>query len=428
MFEEYVFSKESSSDNTYYTSTDYSNWSISNMENYFDISIKKYTLNDISLDDVLEILFHVTPSDILNFSKTNKEYHELCQDDVLWNHFILKKYSNRKEIFDRIIYNNKKELYFIIHELEKFFKYNTINKSDKDLEKEFMKHYDCLGFINVDSNNLFKELRYTTLEHCHLPNSIFKLKSVIACNSLYFNSFQLHKIPSNIFMLEHLVELSIMGCNISYIPHSIHKLFNLKLLNLMDNKLDHFSVNIIRIPNLRYLYLRNNNIDMIPDEVENMKHLLFLDISKNNFLIFPNNLAKLAKLKCLVIYGNLFGTFSNKDIENIKLSFLNLTCLYANYMSVNIIYFNVYRFDEIVEFKVDKHDDKIITMAISESGCVFTRELNNDDCFEYFKLNVDKVYEVLNDNHSITFYRTKKWLEVKGNNRMIYQMPLIKIN
>lgn len=428
-YDEYVFSEDSSSDNIYYTNTDYNNWSLNNMENYFDISVKKCTINDISLDHILEILFHLSPSDILNFSKTNKEYYDLCQDNALWNHFILKEHGDRKEVFDKIIYNNKKELFFIISEMEIFFKNCIMENVDiNDPKKEISKYYDLTEYIHKnDINNIFKEFKHKTKHKYRIPNSFFKIKAVRECNSIYLCSHEIYYIPSILFNFNHLVELNIINCDISYIPSNIKNLSSLVLLNLTNNKLDHFPISITEITNLQYLLLSNNNISTIPHKIKNMSKLLFLDISRNNFLIFPNCLIELKKLKCLCTFGNPVGNIDSCDKINKYCNIFNRFYTNNN-LGIHRIYSNIYQFDGIIKFKVEKCTDKIITTAISESGWIFTRELHSDDCLEYFESNINEAYVILNNKRGITFYRTKLWTDIIWNNNMVYQIPLVKIN
>src|SRR5437899_1467984 len=90
------------------------------------------------------------------------------------------------------------------------------------------------------------------------------------------SSKRLTSIPPEIFELDHLETLNLMGHAITSIPDSITQLQNLKVLNLVFNDLTSVSEGIGRLHNLIRLNLwaaRDVEIEA-PQSISELKHLI----------------------------------------------------------------------------------------------------------------------------------------------------------
>lgn len=151
--------------------------------------------------------------------------------------------------------------------------------------------------------NLNFDLTELKGEYKHF-NRGYRLNSKGKVIELRLNLFKTTKIPSIVWELKNIENLSLNNNEISEIPEGIAKLKKLKTLDLHNNKIEILPKQIFGLKKLVALNLSSNRLKSIPSEIGNLKSLSYLNLEKNEIFKLPNQICQLDKLKFLMLNDN----------------------------------------------------------------------------------------------------------------------------
>lgn len=130
------------------------------------------------------------------------------------------------------------------------------------------------------------------------------IKKLVHLEKINLSNNHFQSIPKLILELNQIIELSLSNNQISSIPTDIHSLEKLEVLRLDYNCIGEIPSSIQKMRNLRTLSLEGNNIETIPKEIQNIKSLENLILGNNLITNLPKFLLKMPNLKFLAIDKN----------------------------------------------------------------------------------------------------------------------------
>ncbi|ORX57948.1 L domain-like protein [Piromyces finnis] len=143
------------------------------------------------------------------------------------------------------------------------------------ISKNSLKYLTNLEYLELSSSKIYQKnldeigkltkLKSLIFDNCHYPSSLdySPLKKLQSLEVLIFHDYYRNKTP--------LYE----------IPSSIYKLTNLKELTIEYQKISSISSNISKLEKLNYLNLSGNKITSIPKALNNMKNLRYVEFLEN---------------------------------------------------------------------------------------------------------------------------------------------------
>lgn len=104
---------------------------------------------------------------------------------------------------------------------------------------------------------------------------------------------------SELAKFEQLELLNLKNCNLRKIPSVVYKLKNLKDLTITLNDLTSLPDSLFEMKNLRSLSIEGKNLKDLPDAIARLQKLEELDLSVTRIKKFPNAILKLKKLRVI---------------------------------------------------------------------------------------------------------------------------------
>ena len=164
-----------------------------------------------------------------------------------------------------------------------------------------------------------------SLDKCgltYLPESITTLKSIrhftLADNALV-------NLPESIGDLSSLHRLDLSKNKLRALPQSFGNLSSLKWLFIVDSEgFNVFPGEVCNLRDLDGLFFHNNGITALPETIGNLTSLSYFHISKNKLKTLPETIGKLKNLVVLDLSDNQLETLPNSIGDLKKLQFLSL--------------------------------------------------------------------------------------------------------
>jgi Leucine-rich repeat (LRR) protein len=201
--------------------------------------------------------------------------------------------------------------------------------------------------IQIDESQFDREGKLKYADSVNMENLRISLQDSLHVRNFTLMQFLHDTIPSSIFTLRNLEDLSIGFTYLRQVPPEICNLERLRILDLSQNKLTSVD-NILCLKHLEYLELLGNKLTGIPENFGRLHNLEFLDISNNDFshgiegsfpeklreirignanlTSFPMQLLKLKNLERLYLSDNPGLIKIPEDIKNlVRLRELTLT-------------------------------------------------------------------------------------------------------
>lgn len=188
----------------------------------------------------------------------------------------------------------------------------TLNLNDKrpfkpDLGEINLRSLDIVGptdSSSVDFQNLFTEIekldKLTSLGLVGfkaLPDRFWTLKNLVKIENLRLDSDNLAQIPSQIYTLPNLKELSLGDNSIVTLPEKSEKTF--RYLNFSGNKLKEFPIDFVKSAQVSLLDLSRNQLTTVPHTIKELQDLTTLNLSDNPLVSLPVELRDMPNLKDL---------------------------------------------------------------------------------------------------------------------------------
>ncbi len=158
------------------------------------------------------------------------------------------------------------------------------------------------------------------------------LKQIQTLESLSFIECQ--DVPTDIGILENLIQLDLSWGKFSYLPPSIGQLKNLKKLDLNKAR------NLVALPheignltNLQLLDLSATNLTSLPIAIGQLKNLKKLDLNKaRNLVALPHEIGALTNLQELNLYATTLTSLPDTigqltSLETLELTYSNIESL-----------------------------------------------------------------------------------------------------
>lgn len=135
---------------------------------------------------------------------------------------------------------------------------------------------------------------------------MLEVRLSIAANTgaLDLSDCGLTEIPSAVFSLTGLSDLSLAGNRISHIPPDIQNLRDLRRLGLAGNLIQDLPPEIRQLSSLEGLWLHGNLLHDVPEEIGQLKHLRMLALAGNRLRSLPESISLLTSLQVLSVAGN----------------------------------------------------------------------------------------------------------------------------
>lgn len=156
-----------------------------------------------------------------------------------------------------------------------------------------------------------------------------RISAAASTGRLDLSNCGLEEVPSQVFSLTGLVDLSLAGNNITQIQEDIEKLTNLRRLGLAGNWLSGLPANIGKLKHLEGLWVQGNLIDRLPEEIGCLLKLRTFALAGNMLKAVPDSISGLINLQVLSISGNKLDQII-WDIG--KLASLKVLALNGNYL------------------------------------------------------------------------------------------------
>ena len=113
----------------------------------------------------------------------------------------------------------------------------------------------------------FKNLKLLGVQGGLVSSAAKELEELKYLTNLYFASSLLGNplkiIPTSVYELINLTDLTLSKCSLKYISHSIGKLINLRRLNIDENRLKHLPTELIKLKKLTELTIGSNHLPKI---------------------------------------------------------------------------------------------------------------------------------------------------------------------
>lgn len=149
----------------------------------------------------------------------------------------------------------------------------------------------------------------------NLPSRISKLKKL---SSLNLSETKIEILPEELFGLKNLEKLYISGCPIEELSPEIHRLKKLSLLFLHGTKISYIPSEVFQL-NLKELSLAANVTNML-DGIEKLKKLSTLILLESELIELPSCIGELTELEEIYLHGSKVKHFpsSMKNLVNLK--------------------------------------------------------------------------------------------------------------
>jgi len=153
----------------------------------------------------------------------------------------------------------------------------------------------------LSARKLRKKKIYTSIEKAlKNPEKVYRLHLDRKNNK----DSALTEVPTTIFQLPNLQELSIANNNIESLPDELFKITNLQILILSFNPIEEISDDISKLKNLRILEMKFCKLTYLPIELSKLSNLEELDIYANHISDIPKEFALLKNLEVFIIRKN----------------------------------------------------------------------------------------------------------------------------
>lgn len=274
-----------------------------------------FLLND---DVIYHILLKMESIDLHHLSQSCHYFESMCTTLCLDR---IKKYENRKDIFDLIDYNDEKELCLILEQVEPYFSIVFNNPKHQPSDNTIRMYYNLSAFKchkykgHINMHNL--------LNKSSLPRALHKLKNIKEYTAFNYSNENLSQIWWS--GVSHASKIIFSGNNLCDIAaKEISCMSSLTYLNLRNNKLRNMDW-ILEVPHLSYLDVRENFISDVPEEISYLYNLKYFDLGYNIIEVFPKILTKIKTLQVLGLSGNLLTYIpkSISELTNLKILLLH---------------------------------------------------------------------------------------------------------
>lgn len=142
--------------------------------------------------------------------------------------------------------------------------------------------------------------------------------------------FKIEKLPKNISLFKHLIELKLDTNDLTDLPVEIGQLKSLERMSLSNNSLENLPPTFEKLDKLTSLHLSNNKFKDIPLCVFKLKGLTFLDVSSNKISTIDKNVLNVKNtLRTFLLYGNLIRKIEDwmGELTNLEDLWLGTNCL-----------------------------------------------------------------------------------------------------
>jgi hypothetical protein len=145
--------------------------------------------------------------------------------------------------------------------------------------------------------------------------------------------FKIDKLPKNINLFKHLIELKLDTNDLRELPVEIGQLRSLERVSLSNNNFENLPTSFEKLEKLTSLHLSNNKLKQLPLCVFKLKRITFLDVSSNKISTIDKNVLNVKNtLKTFLLYGNLI-----RKIEEWMCELTNLEDLWLGTNSIKEI-------------------------------------------------------------------------------------------
>jgi len=210
--------------------------------------------------------------------------------------------------------------------LHRYGIYGSIEKYLRYLDAEKLKKWvpEKLGEMSLDGilNLTHLNLKLDTINSIQSEISVLTNLEVLDLNSNNLGP----TIPTGIYNLTKLVDLSLNNNNITTIPAEIGNLTNLRALALNNNNITTIPAEMGNLTNLRALLLSDNKVSYLPPEIGNLTNLQALVLSNNKVSYLPPEIGNLTNLQSLMLDNN--SSLKELPYEVDKLINLNFLTIY----------------------------------------------------------------------------------------------------
>ncbi len=135
----------------------------------------------------------------------------------------------------------------------------------------------------------------------------------------------LKELPTRVFTLHYLEELSFANNKLEHLPPEIGQLTNLKRSYIGGNKFKSLPPEIGQLSNLQLLNLHGNDLEQLPPEIGQLTNLKELDLDYNKLKHFPPEIGQLTNLTSLEIQNNTLENLLPEIGQLTNLTSLNLS-------------------------------------------------------------------------------------------------------
>ncbi|KAG1680551.1 hypothetical protein FOA52_014998 [Chlamydomonas sp. UWO 241] len=131
-----------------------------------------------------------------------------------------------------------------------------------------------------------------------------KLGLAKSTGRLDLTDMRLGHVPAEVFEIEDLEDLILVGNNLSSLPESIGRLTRLRRLQLAGNELTTLPDALCRLTELEGLWLGGNQLVVLPQDIGQLASLRTLAASGNALTVLPESIGLLTQLEELDAAGN----------------------------------------------------------------------------------------------------------------------------
>lgn len=123
-----------------------------------------------------------------------------------------------------------------------------------------------------------------------------------------FSSCAISDLPNTLFKMDSIIGLSLTGSKCKKIHKNLSKMKSLRFLLLGENSFSKIPESVFSLTNLRTLMLFENNIEDIPSEIKNLKNLRKISLVGNPIVRDDKKMEALRKWlqNCLIIRQHTF--------------------------------------------------------------------------------------------------------------------------
>ncbi|MGB9927179.1 MAG: COR domain-containing protein [Methanosarcina sp.] len=177
---------------------------------------------------------------------------------------------------------------------------------------KFQNLNDIQNRIRNNKDNKEPNLLLSWKDLVNVPSEVFELTHL---EQLTLSNNSLTSLPSEISKLKNLKRLFLLRNHLTSLPPEILELEKLTELYLTGNELKEIPPEILKLKTLTRLHLAGNKLEKLPDEISNLENLIQLDLSGNQLKSLPNGISKLKHLRILDLRGNKLASLPREILE-----------------------------------------------------------------------------------------------------------------